>query len=360
MKGQPNLHAWYQGKFISEKERALARLEFTRFLLPSERKVLTPRENVFLSAPLDQAPAEIQHLGAWVGKTSGGPERPDVVVAGVCQGKSDEEKEHWLKWGPTIETICGLDFAAAVARHHRSKLHLWIVSQEYANLAGPRESDVKRELAIGEKCASVLTARYPGATLFNTQNRAHRGWVYAAASETGFSRIYPHGVRKPYGIESPSFWDQLDYSSCLGSMVLPALDKLRVWAVVDHDQLRPASGAAGAFPKEITALYYWPVPNLAWNRSHQKTSGDFFAWLRLAPRRMHRHSDFKTKLHLFEPEDSLAAKAAKVRPSHSHDSPSSLDEILCYLDHSSESPNPGSTLVEKMNSFRRQIYPVHS
>ncbi len=318
--------------------------------------VLSSTEDRCLRQPLEDVPREISQCGAWVGKSAGGPVRPEVVVAGVCQGKSSEEKDHWLKWGPTIETICGLDSAAAVARHYRCKLHLWIVSQEYANLAGPEKGDVAKELAIGDNCEDILAARYPGAAIFNTRHREHRGLAYAAASETVFSRIYPKGVRKPYGIESPSFWDQLDYSSCLGSMALPALAGQRVWAILDHDQLRPAAGAISGFPGKIAAVYYWPVPNLAWRRSAAKPGQDFFSWLRKAPRRMHRHRDHMTKLHLFESNDSLSNKVSHFVQSASGGQ-SSIEEILCYLQLSPSGSATG--LVENMTAFRQRIYSIN-
>lgn len=357
MEQYPNLDHWYNGLFITDRERHNARRDFTKFLSKKEKEVWSDDERSVLVKPLEDVPDQIRQFGAWVGKSSGGPQRPDVIVAGVCQGKTDEEKEQWLKWGPTIETICGLDSAAAVAKHFGSQLHLWIVSQEYANLADHSTGAVVRELKIGDVCHDVLSRRYPGAIIFNTSNREHRGLVYAAASETIFSRIYPSGVRKPYGIESPSFWDQLDYSSCLGSMVLPALDGLRVWTVVDHDQLRPASGAIAAFPQHVAALYYWPVPNLAWKRKLPHSGSCFFKHVRDAPRRMHRHSDHTAKLHLAETDESLARKTSLTADHAANHPRAALCEILSYLS-SPEHSNESDCLISAMHSFRSQTHTV--
>ena len=349
----PNYELWYKGSFIPESEQVNARLQFGNFLAPNERKVLTSQEAALFEKPLEIIPNGIAKLSAWVGKTSGGPQRPDVVVAGVCQGKTKEEKKQWLKWGPTIETISGLDAAASVAQHCGCELHLWIVSQEYANLADQNADDLDIELDIGGKCEELLAVRYPGASIFNTQNREHRGRVYAAASETIFSRIYPGGIRKPYGIDSPSFWDHLDFSSCLGSMVIPALEKRHVWAVVDHDQLRPVYGAVTAFPDEIAGIFYWPAPNLAWTTPRKKTGAEYFAWLRQCPRRMHRHSDHTKKLHLLEPNDSITDKAR-----NSSFSARTFSEILSYLQKSPASPGATLDLSEGMETFRQQKYPI--
>jgi|GEM_PF-2227329 len=357
MKKNPSFSQWYDGLFITENERRIAQSDFTKFLSPNEKKVWNEDERAILTRPLENVSDDIRHLGAWVGKTQGGPLRPDVVVAGVCQGKSIEEKNNWLKWGPTIETICGLDSASAIARYYGCKLHLWIVSQEYANLAEHETGWVKKELEIGDKCHEILANRYPGATIFNTCNRDHRGLVYAAASETAFSKIYPTGVRKPYGIESPTFWDQLDYSSCLGSFVAPALDNLKVWAVVDHDQLRPASGAIAAFPDRITSVYYWPAPNLEWNRDRLRTSDCFFNHLRKAPRRMHRHSHHFAKVHLLESDDSLAQKEHSVKKPEFIQTANALQEVLSYLQYSSN-PDETDKLIRAMHTFRNQIHAI--
>lgn len=311
-----------------------------RLLSEEERKQgLESAESMALAEPMHALPESLSlpsPLFATVGAPL--PSSVDVVVAGICQGKTVLEKENWLQYGPTLEAVIGLDLAADLACRLGAALHIWVVDQEYANVAA-QKGNPGLELALGKRCRDFVRTRYPQASHFETSDDAVRGCLYAAASDLRVATLYPDKVRHPYNIPRPTLWDQFDYLSCVASMLLPAFEGRTVCAVVDHDQLRPASAARLIAGEAITPLLFWPVPQLSWCRSgHRGDHERLLHEIKKFPRRMHRAKDHWLKLHIEDSAESLKDRFSTVERELSKEA---IDEVCAYLDVVPPSPSKG-------------------
>lgn len=280
-----------------------------RRLLRDPWKALEPRERRQLSAPIEAwtDPTGMSRDSVWLGFT-GPADAPHHVVTGICQGSSIHEKALWIQRGPSAETVLGLDQAHRLARHFRVPLHVWVVDHEYANVAateGPRAQQL--ELEVGDALVPRLRDRYPTATIYRTSVHATRAGLYSAVTTTAVAALYPNGVGKPYGINKPTVWDQLDYLSCVGAFLVPGTATERIWAVVDHDQYRAVSTAQALRPA-LSVAVFWPAPHLHWRRPASTDPNVYIPELKT--RRMHRANCVGAKLFLDDGVDDVRARVA--------------------------------------------------
>lgn len=292
---------------VPESVASAARQEPKR-LLRDPWDALERKEQARLSLPLQawSDPTGGSPDGAWVG-FSGSVDKPDHVVTGVCQGSNREEKQLWISRGPSAETVVGLDHAYRLAKHFDIPCHLWVVDHEYANVAAESGTAAQRlELEVGDALVPRLRRRYPNALIHRTSEQPTRANLYAAVTTNDVAELYPNGVGKPYGIASPSVWDQLDYLSCTGAFLVAGAPAERVWAVVDHDQYR-AVAAAQVLRPSVSAAVYWPAPHLHWRRPDSRDPNVYLP--RLQTRRMHRARCVGAKLFLEDSADDVRARA---------------------------------------------------
>jgi hypothetical protein len=328
------MNQWLEKDFLADGFTAWLSARPAELLSPAERQdgTLQDLELRGLLKHLHQVPPKVRP-GPWVGFMGESlHSKPDVVVCGICQGKNALEKANWISFGPTIESVCGLDLSAQVATEYGAEHRIWIVDHEYAATAFNRGGDPELELEVGRRCAAFVRRRYPKAKAFATSDPAVRGDLYTTVSDLKVAKLYPNRVRKPYGIASPTLWDQFDYLACMASMAAPGLDGKRVWAVVDHDQLRPALAANIVTGGKVSALLFWPAPHLEWR--HGAKRGDFVQMLqhiRIAPRRMHRSKNEFSKVHFDDSFDSLKDRLQGLAKTGAL-SDVAANEVLVYLD----------------------------
>jgi hypothetical protein len=270
-------------------------------LRPAERQGLERWEVDALSRPLAVVPASLAAPGELpVGGVGGGVDGAiDWVITGICLGPLEEDKRRWLRGGPTVEAVCGLDYAARLARLAGARLLVWIVDAEYANTAAasasPGEASEGLDEALGAAVEAFVYARYPDANVRRTVDVATRAELYGRLSARDVAAAYPRGVAAPNGARQPTLWQELQFLVCVATMILPGPRSL---VVVDSDQLRALAAAHAR--TGVSGLVYLPVPQLGWRAP---PPSDLVQWSNAAleaPRRMQR-GPAGNRLHLGEP-----------------------------------------------------------
>lgn len=264
-----------------------------------ERQGLERWESAGLGAALHEVPEGMRAPGEVpVGALAPLDGPYDTVVTGICLGSSTEDKQRWVRGGPTVETVCGVDHAARIAAATGAALTIWVVDQEYLNVAQdrmPSDDGEPLDLIVGAAVEQYLFARYPAAQVLRTSNPHVRAELYARLSREDLARRYPRGVRAPNGVSGPTLWFELQFLSCVATMLL---QPGRTLVVVDTDQLRAAHAANHLDPR-VNALLYLPVPQLGWTVSRDPHPGRWTSAAAAAPRRMHRAIS-ANRLHIDE------------------------------------------------------------
>jgi hypothetical protein len=207
--------------------------------------------------------------------------------------------------GPTVEAVCILDFAFRVAQRWKCPLEIWILDQEYAfSVVDPRlDSDPETELLVGASLALWCQSRYPSASVRQTSNMGVRADLYSIVTNVDVAKLYGTGVPKPYNSSGRVFWQELQFFATLAVFLRPAIrERKRVWAVADHEQLRPMAAAWGLADNQMRIITLWPCPRLRWEPPSRRNYGlmgyteKFLAQTKAGSRRM---------FHGVSPEDML-------------------------------------------------------
>lgn len=258
-----------------------------------ERQGLERWEVDALSRPLGAVPAELQAPGSVPLGTLGAIDGPvEWVVTGVCLGTTTDDKRRWIRGGPTVEVVCGLDLAARIADFVGARLLVWIVDAEYANTTAT--GDAELDAAMGAAVEAFVYSRYPAAQVRRTLDPVVRGELYARVATPDFAFAYPRGVAAPNGVQRATLWQEAQYLACVGSMLVADGRSL---VVVDCDQLR-ALAAAHALTG-VAGLVYMPMPQLGWNGPPASDHVQWSAAALDAPRRMQR-GPAHNRLHVGE------------------------------------------------------------
>lgn len=258
-------------------------------------------------------PDVITENSAAVGWWTDGDEPIDLVVTGICQGRGTaEDKQNWLAYGPSVETVCNLDAAYAIAtRVVQCPLEIWIVDQEYANLVESAKfsSNSQAELDLGFKLEEWCQDRYGGSKIYRTSNAAVRSTLYATLTNSSFARLYPDGVPNPYNNSGNIFWQEIQYLASVAVFCHSSITKsMRVLAIADHEQLRVMAAARILSGGAVTSLALWPCPRLGWvqmsRRLHESSTRFAERFMRKqkeCDRRMYRGSSSLESMYLDMP-----------------------------------------------------------
>ena len=291
-----------------------------------------------LRPPLPSMPPNSTYIGGWFPTES--PESPpQVVVAGICQGRgSIEEKQLWLDSGPTVEVVCQLDAAARLAESYPGcEFQISIVDQEYANIVSDSTKFTSRpeiELRLGAELQRWCCARYPTATVKRTGEAEGRARLYSIAAGGALAKLYPEGVPQPYGNKGRVFWQEVQYLVSVAAFVDPVLtDGRRTLAIADHEQLRALAAAKQMAGDGMSALAVWPCPRLGWKaprRKRDESSNRYAERLLFAlkndNRRMYRGSALTEQLFQGFSEEQVAERMNAIDVC-----PSTVDEIHTFV-----------------------------
>jgi hypothetical protein len=300
-------------------------------------------------------------IGSWIGSGS-----PELVVVGICQGSGQApEKQYWLASGPSIEAVCNIDAAYAMASGIPGcGLQIWIVDQEYANIVADSEkfsSCAKLEIAVGESLATWCQNRYPRADVCRTSNPDIRARLYSFLTRGELASLYPRGVTAPYGNHGQIFWQELQYMVTVALFAITAITESRhVMAVADHEQLRALAAAKLLAGDKFSACALWPCPRLGWippqrkpDESSTRYAGRFLNAIKKNKRRMYRGSGPMETLFYENSRSDVMERMKQISPCLS-----TVNELLRFLGYpgSCESDDPaeaGNSLTEALEFARK-------
>lgn len=306
------------------------------------REEEAPQEVVDLGR-LVSPPPLVEGLGPIIGSSPGGPDKADVIVVGICQGRArPTDKRCWLDMGPTVEAVCIIDFAYRLSRKAACPLEIWIPDQEYAySVVDSRlQSDPTTELKVGASLETWCWSRYPDALVRRTSDLAVRADLYSLIADPRLARLYPTGVPSPYNSTGRVFWQELQFLATIAVFLRAVLrEGKRVWAVADHEQLRPMAGAWCLVRERVKIISLWPCPRIRWqppslrNSDSTRYAERFLTRLKEGNRRMFRGAG---------PEDMLFATM-------------NHDEIARHLTFKTDEPICEDTLRELLRYLGEDV-----